>query len=38
MQCSLLSLPAGVAPPHVGDEVTVRMRLTTTTPDAVVVS
>ncbi|MHA3835847.1 alanine racemase [Terrabacter sp. AAH1] len=38
MQCSLLSLPEGVAPPHVGDEVTVRMRLTTTTPDAVVVS
>ena len=37
MQCSLLSLPAGVAPPRVGDEVTVRMRLTTTTPDAVVV-
>jgi hypothetical protein len=38
MQCSLLSLPAGVAPPRVGDEVTVRMRLTTTTPDAVVLS
>ena len=38
MQCSLLSLPAGVAPPRIGDEVTVRMRLTTTTPDAVVVS
>ena len=37
MQCSLLSLPAGVTPPRVGDEVTVRMRLTTTTPDAVVV-
>ncbi len=37
MQCSLLALPAGVAPPRVGDEVTVRMRLTTTTPDAVVV-
>lgn len=38
MQCSLLSLPAGVTPPRVGDEVPVRMRLTTTTPDAVVVS
>jgi hypothetical protein len=38
MQCSLLSLPDGVAPPRIGDEVTVRMRLTTTTPDAVVVS
>jgi hypothetical protein len=38
MQCSILALPEGVAPPRVGDEVTVRMRLTTTTPDAVVVS
>ena len=38
MQCSLLSLPEGVAPPRIGDEVTVRMRLTTTTPDAVIVS
>ena len=38
MQCSLIVLPEGVAPPQVGDEVTVRMRLTTTTPDAVVVS
>jgi len=38
MQCSLLVLPDGVAPPVVGDEVGVRMRLTTTTPDAVVVS
>ncbi|GAA2023222.1 alanine racemase [Terrabacter terrae] len=38
MQCSLLSLPTGVTPPRVGDEVPVRMRLTTTTPDAVVVS
>ncbi len=38
MQCSLLALPDGVAPPRIGDEVTVRMRLTTTTPDAVVVS
>ncbi|HET9633227.1 MAG TPA: alanine racemase, partial [Terrabacter sp.] len=38
MQCSLLSLPVGVTPPRVGDEVPVRMRLTTTTPDAVVVS
>jgi len=38
MQCSLLALPSGVAPPRIGDEVTVRMRLTTTLPDAVVVS
>jgi alanine racemase len=38
MQCSLLVLPDGVSAPRVGDEVTVRMRLTTTTPDAVVVS
>jgi hypothetical protein len=38
MQCSLLVLPDGVAPPRVGDEVPVRMRLTTTTPDAVVIS
>ncbi|MGO4360285.1 alanine racemase [Terrabacter sp. RAF57] len=38
MQCSLLVLPAGVAPPRIGDVVPVRMRLTTTTPDAVVVS
>ncbi|GAA1976081.1 alanine racemase [Terrabacter lapilli] len=38
MQCSLLSLPVGVTPPRVGDEVPVRMRLTTTTADAVVVS
>ncbi len=38
MQCSLIVLPEGVTPPQVGDEVTVRMRLTTTTPDAVVVS
>ena len=38
MQCSLLVLPEGVAPPQVGDEVSVRMRLTTTTPDAVAVS
>jgi hypothetical protein len=38
MQCSLLALPEGVAPPWVGEEVPVRMRLTTTTPDAVVVS
>ena len=38
MQCSLLVLPDGVAPPQVGDEVPVRMRLTTTTPDAVAVS
>ena len=35
MQCSLLALRAGTAPPQIGDEVTVRMRLTTTTPDAV---
>ncbi len=38
MQCSLLALPEGVAPPAVGDAVTVRMRLTTAHPDAVVVS
>jgi hypothetical protein len=38
MQCSLLALAEGVAPPRVGDEVPVRMRLTTTTPDAVIVS
>jgi len=38
MQCSLLALPSGITPPRVGDEVTVRMRLTTTLPDAVVVS
>jgi hypothetical protein len=38
MQCSILALPSGVAPPRIGDEVTVRMRLTTTTPDAVVLS
>ena len=38
MQCSLLVLPQGVTPPHIGDEVSVRMRLTTMTPDAVVVS
>ncbi|EWT01810.1 alanine racemase [Intrasporangium oryzae NRRL B-24470] len=38
MQCSLLALPEGVAPPRVGDTVTVRMRLTTAYPDAVVVS
>lgn len=37
MQCSLLHLPAGVAPPAVGDTVQVRMRLTTAYPDAVVV-
>lgn len=35
MQCSLLALPHGVTPPSVGDTVTVRMRLTTTYPDAV---
>ncbi len=35
MQCSLLVLPVGVTPPAVGDTVTVRMRLTTTYPDAV---
>jgi hypothetical protein len=38
MQCSLLVLPEQVTPPRIGDEVTVRMRLTTMTPDAVVVS
>ncbi len=35
MQCSLLVLPAGVAPPAVGDTVAVRMRLTTAYVDAV---
>lgn len=35
MQCSLLVLPVGATPPEVGDTVTVRMRLTTTYPDAV---
>lgn len=38
MQCSLLVLPEGVTPPRIGDSVTVRMRLTTTYPDAVVVA
>ncbi|GAA5034992.1 alanine racemase [Terrabacter aeriphilus] len=38
MQCSLLVLPEGATPPRVGDEVPVRMRLTTTAPDAVVIS
>lgn len=38
MQCSLLALPAGVAPPSVGDTVPVRMRLTTAYPDRVVVT
>lgn len=35
MQCSLVVLPDGVSPPAVGDTVSVRMRLTTTYPDAV---
>jgi hypothetical protein len=38
MQCSLLTLPEGVQPPRVGDEVPVRMRLTTAYPDDVVVT
>lgn len=38
MQCSLLVLPWDVAPPAVGDTVTVRMRLTTTHADEVVVA
>ena len=38
MQCSLLLLLEGVAPPAVGDTVPVRMRLTTAYPDAVVLS
>lgn len=38
MQCSLLALPDGVAPPRVGDTVPVRMRLTTAYPDEVVIS
>ncbi|WP_347353204.1 alanine racemase [Intrasporangium sp.] len=37
MQCSLLTLPERVVPPEVGDVATVRMRLTTAYPDAVVV-
>ncbi|MDN5797684.1 MAG: alanine racemase [Intrasporangium sp.] len=36
MQCSLLVLPDHTTPPAVGDAVTVRMRLTTAYPDAVV--
>jgi hypothetical protein len=38
MQCSLLVLPWDVAPPVVGETVPVRMRLTTTYVDEVVVS
>lgn len=38
MQCSLLVLPWDVAPPIVGDTVPVRMRLTTTYADEIVVS
>lgn len=38
MQCSLLTLPEGLQPPEIGETVTVRMRLTTAYPDAVVVS
>ncbi|MDV3220076.1 alanine racemase [Intrasporangium sp.] len=38
MQCSLLVLPDGVAPPRIGDTVPVRMRLTTAYPDAVVLT
>ncbi len=38
MQCSLLVLPWDVAPPVVGDTVRVRMRLTTTYPDEVLIS
>lgn len=38
MQCSLLALPDGSAPPpRIGDTVTVRMRLTTAYPDAVII-
>ena len=36
MQVSLLSLPEGVTPPAVGDEVEVRVRHTTLHADAVV--
>ncbi|MDQ2755468.1 MAG: alanine racemase [Actinomycetota bacterium] len=38
MQVSLLSLPAGVRPPAIGDELSVRVRHTTLLADAVVVS
>lgn len=38
MQVSLVTLPEGVAPPEVGEEVEVRVRHTTLHPDAVVVS
>lgn len=38
MQVSLLSLPAGVRPPVIGDELSVRVRHTTLLADAVVVS
>lgn len=38
MQCSMLVLPWDVSPPAVGDSVTVRMRLTTTYVDEVVIS
>ncbi len=37
MQCSLLALPEGVTPPQVGETVSVRMRLTTAYPDAVII-
>jgi alanine racemase len=35
MQCSLVWLPAGVDPPGIGDEVTVDVRMTTTTFDRI---
>jgi hypothetical protein len=35
MQCSLIWLPARVAPPAVGDEVDVDVRMTTTTFDRI---
>ncbi len=38
MQCSMLVLPWDVSPPVVGETVTVRMRLTTTYVDEVVIS
>jgi len=38
MQASMIFVPGSVAPPAVGDEIEVQVRLTTTTADAVVVS
>jgi hypothetical protein len=35
MQCSMIWLPAGVAPPAVGDELDVDVRFTTTSFDQI---